>query len=209
MATNAKSKEGTGCLAAVLIGVPVIALLIVLGFWTMRSYNKMVEAEEAFKAQWARVETNYQLRMDLVGNLVSVVKGYANHEESTLVGVIEARSKATAVNVDASKLSSESLAKFEVAQDGVTSALSRLLVTVEQYPDLKANTLFQDLSAQLRTIEDNILVERNRFNADSREFNTSIRKFPRRIFAWMFGFEPIGYFKADSTASSAPRVEGL
>lgn len=205
---NSKNMKtgGAGCLASVLIGVPVLLLLIILGYMTYSSYNGMVTREEGVKAQWAKVETNYQRRIDLVENLVSVVKGYAGHEQNTLVEVIEARSKATGVTVTGDALTPEKIEQFQAAQDGLSSALSRLMVVVEQYPDLKALAAFQQLTADLKQIEEGILTERNAYNDKAQEFNTYIRRFPKVLFAKWFGFETFGYFKASEEAQKAPKI---
>ncbi|MFV0553484.1 MAG: LemA family protein [Mangrovibacterium sp.] len=171
------------------------------------SYNKLVEMDEAVSAQWSQVENAYQRRADLIPNLVSTVKGYAAHEQETLTGVIEARAKATAVNFNANELTPENIAQFQAAQDGLSSALSKLMVSVERYPDLKANQNFLDLQAQLEGTENRIAVERRKFNEAAQTYNTTIRKFPKNITASMFGFEKRDYFKSQAGAESAPKVE--
>lgn len=170
------------------------------------SYNGMVTREEAVVSQWAQVENNYQRRADLVLNLAETVKGYATHEQTTLTGVIEARSKATSVNINAENLNSENIQNFQNAQDGLSSALSRLMVVVEQYPDLKANQGFLKLQSQLEEIENLILVERNKFNEVAKTYNIYIRKFPKNIFASWFGFETKGYFEAKEGTDEAPII---
>src|SRR5690606_5675653 len=149
-------------------------------------YNKMVELEEQVSSQWSQVENVYQRRADLIPNLVNTVKGYASHEQETLVEVIDARSKATSVNVDTENLTPEAIEQFNQAQEGLTSALSRLMVVVEQYPDLKANQNFRDLQAQLEGTENRIAVERRRFNEVAQTYNSYIRKFPQVIYAGWF-----------------------
>lgn len=191
----------------------MIALLVVLGFfallffWGIGQYNGMVKSEENVTKSWANVESQYQRRSDLIPNLVSTVKGYANHEESTLTAVIEARAKATQTTIDPTNMTEESMAKFQAAQSGVSSALGRLLVSVEQYPDLKANQNFLELQAQLEGTENRISVERQRFNADAQGFNTMIRTFPKNVIAGMFGFEKKAYFQAEEGSDKAPKVE--
>ena len=191
----------------------MIALLVVLGFfvllffWGTGQYNGMVKSEENVTKSWANVESQYQRRSDLIPNLVSTVKGYAKHEEGTLTAVIEARAKATQTTIDPTNMTEESMAKFQSAQSGVTSALGRLLVTVEQYPDLKANQNFLELQAQLEGTENRISVERQRFNADAQGFNTMIRTFPKNVIAGMFGFEKKAYFQAEEGSDQAPKVE--
>lgn len=191
----------------------MIGLLVVLGivallfFWGMGQYNGLVKSEENVTKSWANVENQYQRRADLIPNLVSTVKGYASHEEGTLTAVIEARAKATQTVIDPTNLTEENMAKYQAAQSQVSSALSRLLVTVEQYPDLKANQNFLELQAQLEGTENRISVERQRFNADAQGFNTSVRTFPRNIIASMFGFEKKAYFQAEEGSEKAPEVK--
>src|SRR5690554_1272192 len=170
-------------------------------------YNKMVDMEEQVTSQWSQVENVYQRRADLIPNLVNTVRGYASHEQETFVEVVEARSKATAVNVDAENLSPEAIEQFNQAQQGLTSALSRLMVVVEQYPDLKANQNFRDLQAQLEGTENRIAVERRKFNEVSQNYNAYIRKFPQVIFAGWFGFDKKDYFEAQQGSERAPEVQ--
>ena len=182
----------------------VILLLPVL--LSSCGYNSMVSLEDAATALWAQVENVYQRRADLIPNLVNTVKGYADFEQETLTQVIEARSKATAVNVNADDLNPESIAAFQKAQNGLSSALSRLMVVVEKYPDLKANQNFLELQAQLEGTENRIAVERMKFNEAVQSYNTYIRKFPQNFIAGWFDFEKKGYFEADEGASKAPTV---
>jgi len=170
-------------------------------------YNSMVEKDESVTAQWANVESQYQRRADLIPNLVSTVKGYASHEKETLEAVVNARSKATSTNIDASKLTPESIAAFQKNQSGLTSALSKLLLVVEKYPDLKANQNFLELQAQLEGTENRIAVERRRFNEVVKDYNTYIRQFPRVMFAGWFGFEKKSPFAADAGSENAPKVK--
>lgn len=188
------------------IRIVLIALVSVVLFSSC-GYNKMVEMDEQVTASWAQVENVYQRRADLIPNLVNTVKGYAEHEQETLTGVIEARSKATSVNVDPEKLNAQSLQQFNQAQEGLSSALSRLMVVVERYPDLKANQNFLDLQAQLEGTENRIAVERRKFNQTTQEYNAYIRKFPRVIYAGWFGFEKKNYFEAQQGAEQAPEVQ--
>lgn len=167
----------------------------------------MVEKQEAVTAQWSQVENVYQRRADLIPNLVSTVKGYADFEQETLTAVIEARAKATSVNVDPSKLDANSIQQFQAAQDGLSSALSRLMVVVERYPDLKANQNFLELQSQLEGTENRIAVERRKYNETAQAYNTYIRKFPNNMIAGMFDFEKTEYFEADEGADTAPKVE--
>jgi LemA protein len=185
----------------ILISIIMIPLLSSCG------YNKMVELSEAVDAQWAQVENVYQRRADLIPNLVNTVKGYAEHEKETLQAVVEARAKATSVNVTAENLNEETFQKFQAAQDGLSSALSRLMVVMERYPDLKANQNFRDLQAQLEGTENRIAVERRKFNEATRQYNTYIKKFPKNLYANMFGFEKKPYFKAEEKAKEVPTVE--
>jgi len=190
----------------IIIIVIVVALALVYG-WVQSSYNGMVNKQEAVKAQWSQVENVYQRRADLIPNLVNTVKGYAKHEKETLEGVVEARAKATSVNIDANHLNPQMLKQFQQAQDGLSQALSRLMVVVERYPDLKANQNFLELQAQLEGTENRIAVERRRFNQETQAYNVYIKMFPRNILANMFGFKPRPYFKAEKGAEKAPQVK--
>ncbi len=167
----------------------------------------MVSLDEGVTSQWAQVENVYQRRADLIPNLVATVKGYAEHERETLEGVIEARSKATSVTIDPTNLNAASIQQFQAAQDGLSSALSKLMVVVERYPDLKANQNFLELQTQLERTENRIAVERRTFNSTAQNYNTYIRSFPKNIYASMFGFEKKDYFAAQVGAEKAPEVE--
>jgi len=193
----------------VLIGVFVfLGLIVLIGFLTsISTYNKMVQYDEAVTSSWSQVENVYQRRADLIPNLVNTVKGYADFEQETLTQVIEARSKATSVNINAENLNEQTLAQFQQAQDGLSSALSRLLVVVEKYPDLKANQNFLELQAQLEGTENRIANERMKFNETTRTYNVYTRKFPARIFASLYGFEQKPYFKAQEGAEKVPEVK--
>jgi LemA protein len=169
-------------------------------------YNSMVEKQETVASQWAQVENVYQRRADLIPNLVNTVKGYADFEQATLTDVIEARSKATSINISADELNPESIAKFQQAQNKLSGALSRLLVSVERYPNLKAHQNFLELQAQLEGTENRIAVERKKFNDVTRDYNTYIKQFPRVIYAGWFDFEKKGYFEADEGAEEVPEV---
>lgn len=185
----------------------VVAVLLLLAYSSVKnSYNSMVTMNEAVTAQWSQVENVYQRRSDLIPNLVNTVKGYADFEKETLTQVIEARAKATQVTVDPTKLDAQSIQSFQNAQSGLSSALGRLMVVVEKYPDLKANQGFLDLQAQLEGTENRITVERQKFNESAQGYNTLIRKFPKNIFAGMFGFEKKAYFEAEKGAEKAPEV---
>lgn len=185
----------------------VIVILLAIFLWVKSAYNSIVSADEKTSASWAQVENVYQRRADLIPNLVATVKGYAEHESSTLQAVIDARSKASQVTVDPTKLDAESIDRFQQSQGELGSALSRLMVSVERYPDLKANQNFLDLQAQLEGTENRIAVERKNFNEAAQSFNTMIRRFPTNIIANIFNFETKGYFKASEGAETAPVVE--
>ena len=185
----------------------IVVVVLAIYLWIKGAYNGCVARQEGVESQWAQVENVYQRRADLIPNLVSTVKGYAAHEEGTLTAVIEARAKATSITVDPSELDPEDIAKFQAAQDQLSGALSRLLVTVEQYPDLKASENFLALQSQLEGTENRITVERQKFNEAAKNYNQYIRMFPRNIIANMFDFEKVGYFKAQAGAETAPKVE--
>ncbi|HPK05334.1 MAG TPA: LemA family protein [Bacteroidales bacterium] len=187
-----------------LIGIIV---LIVIISWIAGIYNGMVKGQEQVESQWAQVENVYQRRADLIPNLVATVKGYADFERQTLTDVIDARAKATSVNINPQNLDENSLQMFQEAQNQLTGALGRLMVVVERYPELKANQNFLELQSQLEGTENRIAVERNRFNDVARQYNTLIRTFPKNILASLFGFERKPYFEADQEASKPPKVE--
>ncbi len=174
---------------------------------TSCGYNSMVTKSEAVDASWAQVQNVYQRRADLIPNLVATVKGYAAHESSTLEGVIEARAKATSVNINADQLTPEALAKFQSAQQGLSGALGKLMMITENYPDLKANQNFLDLQAQLEGTENRITVERQKFNDATRDYNTYIQQFPKNMIAKMFDFNKKPYFQAEEGAKTAPKVQ--
>ena len=184
-------------------------LIAILGVFTLSScgYNSMVNKQEAVSAQWAQVENSYQRRADLIPNLVSTVKGYASHEQETFTAVIEARSKATQMTVNPEDLTEESIQQFQEAQGQLSSALGKLLMIRENYPELKANQNFLALQDELAGTENRIAVERNRFNEFARDYNQYIRRFPHVIYAGWFGFKKKGYFEAEAGAQSAPVVE--
>lgn len=183
----------------------VIAVVALLFFYGKSVYNGLVSGEEGIAAAWAQVENVYQRRADLIPNLVATVKGYADHEKETLQAVVDARSNATGIKVE--NLSEEEIAKFQRAQEQLSSALGRLIAVSEAYPDLKANQNFLELQAQLEGTENRITVERNKFNEAAREYNVNVRSFPKNIFASIFGFAAKGYFTAAPGAESAPKVE--
>jgi len=170
-------------------------------------YNGMVQRDQAVKAQAGNVQSSYQRRNDLIGNLVNTVKGAAKFEQGTLTAVIEARAKATSVQLNPNDLTPENIQKFQAAQSQMSAGLGRLLAVSENYPDLKANANFQELQAQIEGTENRINVERNKFNAVTNDYNTFTRTFPNNLFSGMFGFQPKPYFEADPAASKAPTVQ--
>lgn len=186
-----------------IIATAVVAIVVL---WVVNAYNRMVTAEEAVTTEWANVESQYQRRADLIPNLVSTVKGYAAHESETLEAVVNARAKATQTTVDVNNLSRESFEKFQEAQGELNSALGRLMMITENYPDLKANQNFRDLQEQLEGTENRIQVTRQSYNNAARAYNTMIRRFPNNILSSMFGFEIVTYFQADAEAAKAPQV---
>ena len=187
----------------------IVAMVVALGLfgWCKNTYNGMVSADEGVQSAWSQVENVYQRRADLIPNLVATVKGYAEHESGTLEAVVAARAKATQTTVDPSQLTAENIAKFQAAQGELGSALGRLLVTVERYPDLKANQNFLELQAQLEGTENRISTERMKFNETAKSYNTLIRSFPQNIMASIFSFTPKGYFNAAEGSENAPKVE--
>ena len=189
----------------ILVAVAVVVLGIF--FWFQSNYNNMVKMDEGVQAAWSQVENVYQRRADLIPNLVATVKGYAEHEQQTLEGVVSARSKATQITVDPENLTSEQLAKYQAAQGELGAALGKLLAITENYPNLKANENFLSLQSQLEGTENRIAVERNKYNEAARNYNTTIRQFPKNIVAGMFGFEKKPYFEASEGAKEAPKVE--
>lgn len=191
-----------------LIVVGIILGVVIL-LWSMfgGSYNSMVTKDENVQNAWAQVQNVYQRRSDLIPNLVETVKGYANFEKETLTGVVEARAKATSVNISPQNLSPDALKNFQQAQDGLSSALGRLMVVVEKYPELKANQNFLELQSQLEGTENRITVERQKFNDVVKDYNQYIRSFPQNFLAGPYGFEKKGYFEAKAGAENAPTVK--
>ena len=185
------------------------AVLIVMATMSLSScsYNSMVKMDENVKAKWGAVQSQYQRRTDLIPNLVATVKGAANFEKSTLTDVIEARAKATSVQVDPSKLTPESIEKFQAAQGQLSQALGRLMVVTENYPNLKSNENFLGLQAQLEGTENRINVARLDFNTAVQDYNSKIRTFPANLTAKMFGFAEKGYFQAEAGADKAPKIQ--
>jgi len=195
---------------ATLTGIIIVGLIIVFGlvvlFSGISAYNKMVRLDETVVEKWSQVENDYQRRADLIPNLVKTVKSYAEYEQETLTEVVEARAKATSVNIDPANLNAQSIQQFQQAQEGLTSALSKLLVVVEKYPDLKANQNYMDLQRQLEGTENRISNARRKFNEATRDYNTYIKRFFPRMLASWFGFEPKAYFEAQEGAEEAPDV---
>ena len=199
-----------GCLIAVVVTTVLILIIgISLYSFVKNTYNSMVTMEENVTQKWAQVENVYQRRADLIPNLVEVVKGYASHERETLEAVVNARSKVGGqINVGPEMLNNpEAFSRFQEAQGALTSALQRLMVVVERYPDLKADQRFADLQVQLEGTENRISVERGRFNEAVQSFNTAIRQFPANIVAGFFGFEQKVYFQAEAGAEKVPEVK--
>lgn len=184
-----------------------IVVIVLVALWGISSYNGLVGMDENVSNKWADVETQYQRRSDLIPNLVNTVKGYAKHESQTLEAVMAARSQATQVKIDPSNCTPQQLAAYQKAQGDVTTALGKLLAITENYPDLKANQNFLELQSQLEGTENRINVARKDFNDSAKEYNTSLRRFPRNIIASMFGFEKRNYFEAEAGAEKAPKVE--
>jgi len=188
----------------------VLGLLVVFVIWGISVRNGLVTQEEGVKEKWSQVENVYQRRLDLIPNLVNTVKGYASHEKETLEGVVEARAKAT--QISGSALSNvindpQAFQKFQESQAGLSSALSKLMVVVERYPDLKANQNFLELQSQLEGTENRIAVERKRYNEAAKDFNVSVRRFPTSLIAGFSGFKEKAYFQAEQGASKAPEVK--
>ena len=191
----------------ILWTIILVAVIAIIAFWMAGKYNSMVTEQENVETSWGQVENQYQRRMDLIPNLVAVVKGYATHEKETLEGVINARAKATQITVNAEDLTEEQLQAFQQAQGELSQALGRLMAVAEAYPDLKANENFKDLQSQLEGTENRIAVARNTFNEQARVYNTLIRQFPNNIVAGIFGFKKEPYFEADAEAKHAPKIE--
>lgn len=196
-----------GCIISIIV-VAFLAL-VVLSFvvWGTKAYNGMVTMQESVTSQWGNVQTSYQRRSDLIPNFVNTVKGAANFEQTTLTQVIEARAKATSVTIDPSKMTAENLQQFQAAQGQVSSALGRLMVVMEKYPELKATQNFRDLQTELEGTENRISVERRKFNEVALTYNTFIRKFPQSMLAGIFGFQTKPYFEAAAGAEKAPEVK--
>ncbi len=196
-----------GCIIWIIVGAIVALFVLGIVSWGTRVYNQMVTLQEGVTSQWGNVETQYQRRADLIPNFVNTVKGAASFEQETLTRVIEARAKATQVTIDPTKMTAENLQQFTAAQGELSSALSRLMVVVEKYPELKATQNFRDLQVELEGTENRISVERRKFNETAQAMNTYIRRFPANILAGMFGFTARPYFEAMEGADKAPEVK--
>lgn len=191
-----------------LVPVIIIALIAIALFsWGKKFNNTAVELKETATRSWGDVESSYQRRNDLIGNLVKTVQGAADFERTTLTEVIEARAKATSTTIDANNLTEENMAQFQQAQSGLSGALSKLLVSVERYPELKANQNFLELQSQLEGTENRINVARDRFNGNVEPYNKHIKTFPNSVLAGLFNFEDMSYYKADAGAERAPDVD--
>ena len=195
-----------GCLISIIIVAFLALVVISVVMWGTKVYNGMVTMQESVTSQWGNVETSYQRRSDLIPNFVNTVKGAANFEQTTLTQVIEARAKATSINIDPTKMTAENMQQFQQAQGQVSSALGRLMVVMEQYPELKATQNFRDLQVELEGTENRISVERKKFNDVALIYNTYIRRFPQNFLAGMFGFQAKPYFEAEEGADKAPVV---
>ena len=184
-----------------------VAVIVLLAIWGISKYNGLVTIDQNVKNKWSQVENQYQRRSDLIPNLVNVVKGYTSHERETLEGVINARSKATSTTINANDMDEAALQRFQQSQDALSSALSRLMVVVEKYPDLKANEQFRDLSSQLEGTENRIATARRDFNDAAQDYNTKRNKFPTVIVAGLAGFRERPYFTAQAGSEVAPTVD--
>ena len=187
--------------------VVLIVVILVAVFWGARIYNGFVNSDEIVSNAWAKVESDYQRRADLIPNLVETVKGYAAHEKETYQAVVEARANATKIQLNVDELTEENLQKFQAAQSELNSALSRLIAVSENYPELKANENFLELQAQLEGTENRIKESRNKYNSAVKEYNVGVRKFPKSIIASIFGFSTKAAFEADADAQKAPEVK--
>ena len=185
----------------------ILGLVLILGVWGCSGYNGLVKQDESVKKSWNNVQTEYQKRYDLVDNLVNTVKGAADFEKSTLTAVVEARSKASSIQLNTDQLTPDNIKKFDQAQSELSGSLSRLLVSVERYPELKATQNFLQLQGQLEGIENDVRGSRTKFNESVNTYNTKVRSFPTNIFAGMFGFSAREGFKADQGAEKAPKVQ--
>ncbi|MEH0007460.1 MAG: LemA family protein [Flavobacteriales bacterium] len=193
----------TGCSVLIVLAVVIGGFAI----WGITTYNGMVKRDQGVKTAWSKVESAYQRRADLIPNLVNTVKGAADFEKSTLTAVIQARASATSIKIDPAHITPQQLRQFQQAQGALSNALSRLMVTVERYPELKANRNYLALQSQLEGTENRIKVERDRFNDSVKGFNTLVKTFPNKLLAGIFGFQEKGYFQSDVGAQKAPEVK--
>ncbi len=189
-----------------VLTIGFVVILLILGIGGCSSYNSFVDSEENVENAWSKVQSAYQRRTDLITSLVNTVKGYADFEKETLTAVTEARSKATSISVNPGNLSPEAIKQFQEAQSGISQSLGRLLVSVERYPELKANQNFLELQKQLEGTENRIKVERDRFNDEVTIFNKQVRRFPASLYASIFGFDKKGLFEAEAGSDKAPEV---
>jgi LemA protein len=196
-----------GCIIWIIVAVIIVLAVLGIVSWGTRTYNQMVKLQEAVTGQWGNVETQYQRRADLIPNFVNTVKGAASFEQETLTRVIEARAKATQVTIDPTRMTAENLQQFQQAQTELSSALSRLMVVVEQYPEQKATQNYRDLQVELEGTENRISVERRKFNETAQSFNVYIKTFPQNFIAGMFGFTARPYFESMEGAEKAPEVK--
>lgn len=207
--SNEPKVKGLGCLGFTMFGLPLIIgfsiFILWIFYYAYSSYNKFVVANQTVEKAWSNVENTYQKRYDLIPNLVEVVKGYASHEQETFTAVTEARAKVSSINITADELTEENLAAFEEAQSELSGALIRLLVSVEAYPELKANQHFTQMQNDLKNIENEILIRRDEFNLKVEPYNVLILKFPRNLMAKLFGFKEKAYFKSIEQAKEAPK----
>lgn len=187
--------------------IAIIAVVVIVAIWAASAYNGMVGVQEEATTALANVQSAYQRRADLIPNLVETVKGYASHEKETLEGVVEARSKATSINIDAENMTPEKMKEFQAAQGELSTALGRLIAIGEAYPDLKANENFRDLQVQLEGTENRINEARNKYNIAVQNYNVTIRRFPKSLFAGLFGFDKMTKFEAEAGAEKAPQVK--
>lgn len=190
-----------------LIPIIIIAVIAFIGYSSVKGfYNKTIELEETIEQQWSNVESSYQRRADLIPNLMKVAERYAKFEQETFTQVVEARSKATSIQIDPSNITPEQLKQFQQAQSGLTSALSKLLAVFERYPDLKANENYKEMMNELERTENRINVERNRFNSTVTPYNNHVRKFPGNLLAGFFGFDKKERFEAEAGTEKAPDI---
>lgn len=187
--------------------IAIIAVVVIVAIWATSAYNGMVGVQEEATTALSNVQSAYQRRADLIPNLVETVKGYASHEKETLEGVVEARSKATSINIDAENMTPEKMKEFQAAQGELSTALGRLIAIGEAYPDLKANENFRDLQVQLEGTENRINEARNKYNIAVQNYNVTIRRFPKSLFAGLFGFDKMTKFEAEAGAEKAPQVK--